>query len=253
MSNELWTTYPWSETNDPDRTTGMSPGWHQEHAGYAEHLTPPDLTWNPDDELADLLQEAGEEFGTKLPHPRDEGSVTTPQPGSPLGNLHDLGTTLPPLRTRGHGHRKPPILRRLPALRTASYIIAALTAAVTSMVSVFSGMATYGPLLATSAHSQDGPDVWWPMLVYGPWMAASLSVLRAALHKRRAAHSWLVVLLFSSAAVLLCVLQAPRTVTDAVVAALPAVASLTCFHQLVRQITLTRPLRARSIHRRRRG
>jgi hypothetical protein len=252
MSNELWTTYRWPDTDDTD-PTGMSTGWHQAHTPYDEHATPPHFTWNPDDELADLLQEAGRGYGTEIPRPREEPSVTTPHPGSPMGNLHDLGATLPPLRTSGHGHRKPLMRRRSPALRTASYVIAALTAAVTSMVSVFSGMATYDPLLATTAHTRGAPLLWWPLLVYGPWMAASLSVLRAAMHKRRAVHSWLVVLLFSSVAVLLCVLQAPRTVTDAAVAALPAVASLTCFQQLVRQITLTRPLGSRSVaHRRRR-
>lgn len=252
MSNELWT-QPWPNIDDTDQATGMHTGWPQDHTVNAEHLTPPSFSWNPDDELADLLQEAGEEFSTEPSQPRDESSAATPPLGTPTGNLHYLGAALPPLESRGRGHHKRVTRRRPrpPALRTASYVIAALTAAVTSMVSVFSGMATYDPLLATTARTQDTPALWWPMLVYGPWMAASLSILRAALHKRRATHSWLVVLLFSSAAVLLCVLQAPRTVTDAVVAALPAVASLTCFHQLVRQVTLTRPLSS-SVHRRRR-
>ncbi|MET9520592.1 hypothetical protein [Streptomyces sp. NPDC002994] len=42
---------------------------------------------------------------------------------------------------------------------------------------------------------------------------------------------------------LLCVAQAPRTPVDAAAAALPSLAALACFQQLVRQITLTRPPR----------
>ncbi|CAM5737039.1 hypothetical protein SALBM311S_04116 [Streptomyces alboniger] len=68
------------------------------------------------------------------------------------------------------------------------------------------------------------------------WIVASTP---AALHQRRALHSWFVVLLFSSVAMALCVTQAERTFTIA--AALPALASLACFQQLVRQITLTLP------------
>jgi hypothetical protein len=84
---------------------------------------------------------------------------------------------------------------------------------------------------------------WWPLLVYGPWLVASLAVLRSALHQRRAVHSWAVVLLFSAIAMLLCIAQAPRTLSDAAAAALPGLAALVCFQQIVRQITLTRPPR----------
>lgn len=77
--------------------------------------------------------------------------------------------------------------------------------------------------------------------MYGPWLVGSLSVLRAALHQRRAVHSWCVVLVFSSIAVLLCVVQAPRTVLGTAAAALPGLAALACFQQVIRQITLTRP------------
>ncbi|WP_171116504.1 MULTISPECIES: hypothetical protein [Streptomyces] len=48
------------------------------------------------------------------------------------------------------------------------------------------------------------------------------------------------VLFFSGVAMLLCITQAPKTLTGISAAALPAIAALTCFQQLVRQITLTR-------------
>ena len=94
-----------------------------------------------------------------------------------------------------------------------------MAAVITSMVSVFGGMATYEPLRQVAVfHTQGGAVSWWPLLVYGPWLVAALSILRAALHRCRAAHSWVVVLLFSSVAVLLCVLQAGGSITGAAAA-----------------------------------
>jgi hypothetical protein len=105
-------------------------------------------------------------------------------------------------------------------------------------------MVAYGPLrLLAASRASGGMVIWWPLLVYGPWLVAALSVLRAAVHQRRAVHSWCVVLLFSATALFICVMQSPRSLTSHVAAALPSVASLACFQQLVRQITLTRPPR----------
>ncbi|MFI2504660.1 DUF2637 domain-containing protein [Streptomyces sp. NPDC018972] len=219
---------------------------------YAEPMESSVPHWDPAEELAYLLQEArGEESsGVTMPQPREDASVTTPPAGSPMGNLQEITAELPPLRAAPRGHRKPPRKpprRRPDALRLASYAIAALAAVTVSMVSVFSGVVTYEPLLlVTTAHSKGSSSAWWPVLVYGPWLAGSLSILRAALHQRRALHSWFVVLLFSSVAIMLCVAQAPRTITDTAAAALPGVAALACFQQLVRQITLTRPPRRTS-------
>ncbi|MGW2642626.1 hypothetical protein [Streptomyces sp. NPDC001348] len=204
----------------------------------------PDPSWDPAEELAYLLQKAGqEEYAKTVPPPRDEAPVTAPAPGSPMRQLQDITAELPPVRSSRRGHRRPTPRRRPGGLRIASCVLAALGAVIVSMVSVFSGVATYEPLLVITAHGREGADAWWPVLVYGPWMAGSLSILRAALHQRRAVHSWFVVLLFSSVAVLLCVVQAPRTIAATATAALPGVAALACFQQLVRQITLTRPPR----------
>ncbi|MET8946023.1 hypothetical protein ABZX30_21160 [Streptomyces sp. NPDC004542] len=204
----------------------------------------PDPAWDPAEELAYLLQKASQEEAAKsVAHPRDEASVTAPEAGSPMRHLQDITAELPPVRGSRRGHRRRPARRRPGGLRIVSFLIAALAAIIVSMVSVFSGLATYEPLLVVTSRGQGGADAWWPMLVYGPWTAGSLSILRAALHQRRAVHSWFVVLLFSSVAVLLCVVQAPRTIEDTAAAALPGAAALACFQQLVRQITLTRPPR----------
>ncbi|OQQ13801.1 hypothetical protein B0675_26570 [Streptomyces sp. M41(2017)] len=90
------------------------------------------------------------------------------------------------------------------------------------MVSVFGAVVSYDPLrhVATPTVADDLAHCW-PLLVFGPWLVASLSVLRAALHRRRAAHSWVVVVLFSAFAVALCVNQADKTLTGMAVVGLP--------------------------------
>ncbi|WP_329402961.1 hypothetical protein OG523_01640 [Streptomyces virginiae] len=143
------------------------------------------------------------------------------------------------------GHRrsqsKPPVAT---LLQTGSLFTAALVAAIATVVSILSGLAICDALRhSAAAHADREVASWWPLLIYGPWMVASLSILRSALHQRRALHSWSIVLLFSTLATLLCVAQAPRTIAAGAASALPAVAALACFQQLVRQITLTRPPR----------
>lgn len=120
----------------------------------------------------------------------------------------------------------------------------AATLVIMAVVCALGGRVTHDPLrrLAGADAPRQLAD-WWPLLVYGPWTVASLSILRAALHQRRAPHSWCVVLMFSMFAMAFCIDQAPRTITGATVASLPTIATVSCFHQLVRQITLTRPPR----------
>lgn len=218
---------------------------------FSETLIPPPSGWDPAEELAFMLQESMEQQapGVYEAEPvfdaepafdaETDDSVISPAPGTPLGNVQEITAKLPPLRRSPRKHK---LRKDLGFLRVASLLIAALAAVIASSVSLFGGMAAYEPLrLAAVSRTEGGIVSWWPLLVYGPWLVASLSVLRAALHRRRAVHSWGVVLLFSSIAMLLCIVQAPRTVSDTAAAALPALASLVCFQQIVRQITLTRP------------
>jgi Protein of unknown function (DUF2637) len=126
-----------------------------------------------------------------------------------------------------------------------SLALAALTVVVVTAASVLSAMVSYDPLrhLASlvSPTTSDHLARAWPLLVFGPWVAGSLSILRSAMHRRDALHSWATVLFFSVIAVLLCITDAPRTLPGMAVDGLPPVTALACFHQLVRQITLTRP------------
>ncbi|WP_405966099.1 DUF2637 domain-containing protein [Streptomyces sp. NBC_00015] len=202
--------------------------------------TAPDTGWDPVEELAHLLQEA-------VPAERPE---TVPSPrGEPPAGVEFTGpmeglAQPPPTRRPPAGHRKMEVRKaRLKWLRAGSFALVALVTVIVAMVSVFGGVVAYRPLqgITSGTGARNAPS--WPLLVYGPWMAASLSILRAALHQRRAVHSWFIVLAFSSVAVMLCVAQAEMSITGIAGAALPAVASLACFQQLVRQITLTLPPR----------
>ncbi|MFH8800339.1 DUF2637 domain-containing protein [Streptomyces sp. NPDC017936] len=227
-------------------------------------LVPPDTNWDPVEELAYLLQEAvPAEQAATVPPPRSEPPSGADFSGAdfsgadhsrtdysgadhsdPMENLAQITAQLPPLRRSSAGHRKIRVRRfRFKWLQAGSFVIVAFVAVIVAMVSVFSGVVAYGPLQNIPSGSQGGVIPWWPLLVYGPWAVASLSILRTALHQRRALHSWFIVLLFSSVAMALCVAQADRTFTGVAGAALPAVACLACLQQLVRQITLTLPPR----------
>ncbi|MFJ7242446.1 hypothetical protein ACIQWB_35720 [Streptomyces olivaceus] len=244
------------------RTTGTGRHRAPEQA-YQETLVPPEPGWDPAEELAFLLQDAveqqhapapaypaeqqpfasypAEQQNSAAPYTADRSSIA-PAPGTPLSNLQEITAELPPLREAPASHRR--VRRRMSRLRAASLFVAALAAVIAASVSLFGGMVAYEPLrLAAVTRTSNGVVSWWPLLVYGPWLVASLAVLRAALHQRRAVHSWAVVLLFSAIAMFLCVAQAPRTLDDGAAAALPGLASLICFQQSVRQITLTRPPR----------
>ncbi|MFH8394149.1 DUF2637 domain-containing protein [Streptomyces sp. NPDC018036] len=242
--------------NHPGYPTGPETGTYGDPGG-ALH----DQGWDPVEELTYLLQDAAAEQEVTVPPPRSEPAYaeefepvyTDEFTGDPMDNLVQITAELPPLRRSSAGHRKVRVRNPRNWIQTVSFVLAAVAAATVSMVSVFSGMVAYSPLQRIASNAQSGTGPWWPLLVYGPWMVASLSILRAALHQRRAVHSWYVVLLFSSVAMMFCVADAHQTITGVATAVVPALASLTCFQQLIRQITLTRPPRQTvSRHRQRR-
>ncbi|WP_217145998.1 DUF2637 domain-containing protein [Streptomyces sp. AC627_RSS907] len=230
---------PYGEGLFPSAGTGRHRGPRE---AAPEALVPPDPGWDPAEELAFLLQDAMEQQSS-VPQ-ETETSAFAPAPGTPLSNLQEITAELPPLRESPTSHRRIRRGRKVSRLRATSLSLAALAAVIAASVSLFGGMVAYESLRLAAAPRTRGSVVsWWPLLVYGPWLVASLAVLRSALHQRRAVHSWSVVLLFSTIAMLLCIAQAPRTLSDSAAAALPGLASLLCFQQIVRQITLTRPPR----------
>ncbi|MEV6835810.1 DUF2637 domain-containing protein [Streptomyces sp. NPDC051133] len=199
-----------------------------------------------------MLQDAMEEQQARIPAARHEDQPVDPAPRTPREALVEITAELPPLKAAPRGHRKVRTRQRPDGLRIASYCIAAMVTVIASAVSIFGGLIAYDPLrLVAASRTQSGSVPWWPLLVFGPWLVAALSVFRSALHQRRAFHSWCVLLLFSAFAMTLCVAQAPKNVIATAAAALPSFASLACFQQVVRQITLTRPPRRRTLPRHR--
>lgn len=125
-----------------------------------------------------------------------------------------------------------------------------LLAVAVTVVCVLGWVLSYAPLQDLAlTRVPGGLSVLWPVVVYGPWLAGCLSVLRAALDGRRALHAWSVVLAFSAVATGLCVCGVAQTVPDVIVAGLPPVAAAICLDQLARQLITRHPSqRSRSRH-----
>ncbi|MFI2029778.1 hypothetical protein [Streptomyces buecherae] len=223
----------------PEPATGFTT--YDTFTATPETLTAPDLAvlgghWDSEAELTQLLRESAQT--EHLDPLTTTGAIPAPRlPQPPTTHRRRRFRRLrKALRTRPE--------RTVTRAEVLSCLIAVLVAVIVALVSVLGGMCAHEPLRQVVA-----PNVahhlttWWPVLIYGPWLAASLSIIRHAVHYQRAPHAWLIVVLFSAFSVALAVAHAPRTVGGVAVAALPAIAALTCFHQLVRQITLTRPPR----------
>ncbi|WP_344443201.1 DUF2637 domain-containing protein [Streptomyces kunmingensis] len=230
--------------------TGCSPQW-EEPLAPLDSLAP---HWDPTEELAHLLREAAgtEADSAPVDEPSDPGTQFASDEGAFDGlpeataELPRQRSAPPRRRTRTRTRTRSRARKRAASgmLRITSRILGAVAALVVSVVCVFGAMVSYAPLRNLAVHRTSASTLdAWPLLIYGPWIVASVSVLRAGLHRRRAAHSWAVVLLFSTVAMVLCVAQAAHRPLDAAAAALPALAALACFQQLIRQITLSRPPR----------
>lgn len=210
---------------------------------FPSNLTPPDSNWDPAEELAFMLRDAIDQQ-SRVPTACHEDVFAGTGPMSSGETLVDVTAEPLPVKSPPRGHRKVRTRQRPSNIRIATRFIAALVTAIASAVSIFGGLIAYDPLrLVAVSRMQSSAVSWWPLLVFGPWLVASLSILRAALHQRRALHSWSMLLVFSAIAMALCVAQAPRNLIGVAAAALPCFASLACFQQVVRQITLTRPPR----------
>jgi len=139
------------------------------------------------------------------------------------------------------GPGRPPVTGA-PALDRLSHTMVVVTIVLVTAISLLGAAVTLEPM-AHASPTTHGPARWWPVLVHGPWIVACLSILRSSLHHRRAVHSWIVAVTFAGLSMALAVTDAPKTLHGIVVAVLPAIAMTACLHQLVRQITLTRPPR----------
>ncbi|MGW6455636.1 DUF2637 domain-containing protein [Streptomyces sp. NPDC055078] len=188
-----------------------------------------------DAELAELLSTT--EHSTVVVETPHAASLATPPPVPHTNAPH----------TAPASHRKATLL---PASRDGrggwswrrllSLVSVVLTAVIVAAVGILGALASY-PALRSLADGVTPPDVaeLWPLLIYGPWIAATLSILRARAYRRRIAHSWCVIIFFAGISMALCIIEAPTTPAGITVAGLPPVTVLLCFHQLVRQLDLT--------------
>ncbi|MEY9842071.1 hypothetical protein ABH941_007354 [Streptacidiphilus sp. EB103A] len=166
----------------------------------------------------------------------ETGGDFLPRPGDPVKDSAARAGTAVPAPRRSRRRAGPPAAS--PVLRC---LFEVLTAATVIVVCLLGYMLSYGPLQQlASPRVPTGLSQPWPVIVYGPWLAGGLSVLRAALEGRQAMHSWVVVVLFSTVATGLCVADVPRTLPDMVVAGLPPITAVVSLHQLVRQISCSR-------------
>jgi hypothetical protein len=136
------------------------------------------------------------------------------------------------------------LLRQLPAtwwrhlFRFYMTALTVLTGLIVAMISLLAAAVCYPPLrvIASENITHTSHASLWPLLIFGPWLVASLSILRAAVLRCRAGHSWTVVILFSGVAIVLCTAHAHTSIAALSVDALPPITVLLSFHQLVRQI-----------------
>lgn len=158
------------------------------------------------------------------------------------------GVTSAAVPPNSHAHRRRPVSRRRPrpgfqAIAAKHRIIAVVflvTMIIVSAVMMLGWSVSYSynqlrgiSLLVVSAKLAR----WWPLTVYGPWLVAGLSILRASVQHRSARRSWAVMLIASGTAVALCVGQSPRSLLAMVVVGIPPITALICFRELVGQIS----------------
>ncbi len=99
--------------------------------------------------------------------------------------------------------------------------------AVFAVVSTLSGLLSYEPLRRLATPAAHDLALWWPFLVFGPWLTAVLAISCRGLPARRTS-GWCVLLTFTGLTVVLCLIGAPRTPAGFVTAGLPPLAALTC-------------------------
>ncbi|WP_354641148.1 DUF2637 domain-containing protein [Kitasatospora camelliae] len=209
---------------------GLSQGFDDTHGGIS---VPPEQGWfygtptGPNPYRSDHLEAADdgwashEDFTRLLHTPVDLPDGSIPRQSAPRPRIR---------------RRRPKAARRSWS-QMLSTLFGALAGLIVATVSVLGWTFSYNPLqdLASTRVPQNLAQLW-PLVVYGPWVVASLSILRATLTRHRTTQSWVVVVVFSSVATTLCVVHAARTFPGVVVAALPPLTAVISFHQLVRQI-----------------
>ncbi|MFF9642830.1 hypothetical protein [Kitasatospora aureofaciens] len=222
----------WSAPGDRGREATRSEDWYDDGFTYGLGAVPGDAqAFSPV-----VASAAGWENETAF----------VPPPRSPVEPSGTRGTGGPvgPVGPSTSRHRRRPPFPGPAWPRLVSSACGALTALAVTAACALGLVFSYGPLqeLAFSRVPRGLSQVW-PVVVYGPWLAGCLSVLRAVQHGRQPFHSWVVVVLFSGLAAGLCVADVPWTLSAVVVSGLPPLTGVISLHQLVRQLTAARRAR----------
>ncbi|GGN61812.1 hypothetical protein GCM10011579_028440 [Streptomyces albiflavescens] len=184
------------------------------------HIPQPTVSaseWDPAEELAEML-----------------GAATAMDPSSTLAD--DYG----PTRHRVDRRRSRPGVGFLDKQRKAipAAILVALIIACSVTMLGWSISYSYNQLRAIALLVEPRNLArWWPLTVYGPWLLAGLSILRASVLRRSARRSWTVMLLSSGTAVVLCVGHSPHSALAMVIVGIPPITALVCFRELVGQMS----------------
>lgn len=203
-------------------SSGTAPYPRDHQLFGVDHLMPapdPAVTlagWDPAEELAEMLSAAA----SAGPPAMEMDSVGRPRhrvdrrrPRPELGLLAGRGRIIP-----------------------SAALVAMITTCSVAMLA-WSISYSYGQLSAV-ALLVEPPHLaqWWPLTVYGPWLVAGLSVLRASVQRRPTHRSWMIMLISSGMAVALSVDYSPHSVLSMVVTGIPPITALACFRELVGQV-----------------
>ncbi|MFJ6573359.1 hypothetical protein ACIQNU_38705 [Streptomyces sp. NPDC091292] len=210
---------------------GQADGSHDAH-GFG--------TWYPSHPLpyaqqADLLAAASDTVLSDPLVPADTQTLLhTPSYSSPHPSPHVSPRPSPHPAT--HARRRTRRPREGPRLGLGWFPILICTA-VAAGTSTLSALIAYAPLKHAASPTGSESSAWWPLLLYGPWIAAVASVVRRRIQSRALRRvAWAILLGTSAIAVMLCITQAPHTLTGVVTAGLPPVAALICVRLLVHSV-----------------
>ncbi|MFD8395515.1 DUF2637 domain-containing protein [Streptomyces sp. NPDC059680] len=185
-------------------------GWHSLDAMVGDG-------WDPDLELAQMLNM---EPGANSAYPPPAGQMSHQPPA---------GRPQPLPRYRSHASRR--------RIKPTAILITAIMACSAIMLG-WSISYSYDQLRAVaSLFMPEKLARWWPWMLYGPWLAAGMSIMRASLQHRTARWSWTVIVTASVGAVALCIGNSSKSLLMMTVSGIPPITALACFQELVSQFS----------------
>ncbi|MFI7408552.1 DUF2637 domain-containing protein [Streptomyces sp. NPDC049627] len=188
--------------------------------------------WDLDEELAQMLSTTQGLEQIRLDPLRPDPFRPDPVPPPPDNDR-------PPPRPAHHRRPQPSaqIIAGNPKIFSVGILVTLITLCAVTMLT-WSISYSYDQLRSI-ALTVVSPKLahWWPLTVYGPWLLAGLSILRASVQRRTARRSWAVMLISSGTAVALCIGQSADSLLGMVVVGIPPITALVCFRELVSQFS----------------